>query len=281
MLRKLPAASCSSSSTLQSEYSSFSTPTLASQYICQFCSTQQRSGRNLVIQRSGQWIWSPWGNIKVYSIKFKQKINWRIFKNCRQRTWWYHGCLLLQQCLVGTDPQTLPPLASDHPPTFCLVTTLGTSHSALLGLRDQPTPVFEHNSLSPISHELLDSSELSHKGGGHCQLSRQRASVLLFGLLLLPQWRTSAGPRPGFLQISQGEVPEHPASLEDCKTSLLAMPPSKTCKSHSRMNGVKPWMLWKPPCSWRRTCTKPFGSACSGFHPADSHLWLPGEPLPG
>ena len=71
-------------------------------------------------------------------------------------------CLLLRQCLDGTDPETPLAPASDYPPTFFPVATSGVSHSAVRDHRDQP-PVF--NSLLPTNHELPDSSALFHRPG--------------------------------------------------------------------------------------------------------------------
>ena len=48
-------------------------------------------------------------------------------------------CLLLQQCLDGTDPGTPLAPASDHPPTFFPVATSGVSHPAVHDHQDQPT----------------------------------------------------------------------------------------------------------------------------------------------
>ena len=66
-------------------------------------------------------------------------------------------CLLLQQCLDGTDPETPLAPASDYPPTFFPVETSGVSNSAVRDRRDQPPFL---NSLLPTNHELPDSSEL-------------------------------------------------------------------------------------------------------------------------
>lgn len=90
-------------------------------------------------------------------------------------------CLLLRQCLDRTDAGT--PLASYCPPTFFPATSFGISHSAILGLPDQPTPRFELNSLFLINHELPSWSELFHPGGGLRQPPDQHAST---GLLHLP-----------------------------------------------------------------------------------------------
>ena len=76
-------------------------------------------------------------------------------------------CLLLQQCLDGTDPGTPLAPASDHPPTFFLVATFGVSHSAVRDHRDQPP--FFNSLLLPTNHELPDSSELFYRGGGRRQ----------------------------------------------------------------------------------------------------------------
>ncbi|TKC52108.1 hypothetical protein EI555_021294 [Monodon monoceros] len=46
------------------------------------------------------------------------------------------------------------------------VATFGISHTATLGHWNQPTPVFEVNSLLPINPELPDSSELVYQGRG-------------------------------------------------------------------------------------------------------------------
>ena len=71
-------------------------------------------------------------------------------------------CLLLQQCLDGTDPGTPLAPASDYPPTFFPVKTYRVSNSAVRDHRDQPPFL---NSLLPTNHELPDSSELFHRPG--------------------------------------------------------------------------------------------------------------------
>ena len=77
-------------------------------------------------------------------------------------------CLLLPRCLARTDPATPLPPASNHSPTFFPVAASGTSHSAILGLRDQLTPFSELRSLLPVNYELPNSSEFFPWGGGRC-----------------------------------------------------------------------------------------------------------------
>ena len=120
-------------------------------------------------------------------------------------------CLLLQQCLDGTDPGMPFAPASDHPPTLFPVTTFGVSHSSILGHRDQPTPFFELNSLLPINRELPDSSELFHRGVGRRQPPSQHASAGLLhlplsGLLFRPRRCGSGGRGPLFPRIGQREA---------------------------------------------------------------------------
>lgn len=91
-------------------------------------------------------------------------------------------CLLLQQCLDGTEPGTPLLPASDYPPTSFPIANFRT-FSAIPGLWDQPALCFELNSLLPNNHELSDPSELFHRSGGRYQLPGQPASA---GLLHLP-----------------------------------------------------------------------------------------------
>ena len=144
-------------------------------------------------------------------------------------------CLLLQQCLDGTDPGSPFPPASDHPPTFGVShssihpPTFGVSHSAILSHRDQPTPFFESNSLLPINHELPDSSELFHRGGGRRQPPGQHtcAGLLhlpLSGLLFRPRRCGSGGRGPLFPRIGRREAQEHRASLENAKPTRRPRP---------------------------------------------------------
>ena len=131
-------------------------------------------------------------------------------------------CLLLQQCLDGTDPGTPLAPASDHSPTFFPVPTFGVSHSAILGHQDQLTPFFELNSLLPITPELPDSSELFHQGGGRHQLPGQHASA---GLLHLPPLGASISTATSWLWRAWatfsanwwGRSARVPASLENAK----------------------------------------------------------------
>ena len=91
--------------------------------------------------------------------------------------------LFLPQCLDATDPGMPLPPASHHPPTLFPVAIFGISYSAILSHRDQLTPFFELNSLFPTNHELPDSSESSHRGGGCRPPPGQQVSA---GLLHLP-----------------------------------------------------------------------------------------------
>ena len=66
-----------------------------------------------------------------------------------------------------------------------------------------------------------------------------------------------------------------------CKNSGVAMPASRTCRSHLKMSGVKPRTLWKPPFSYRRTRTWPYWICMAWVLPAQNPPWWPpGEPLP-
>lgn len=51
-------------------------------------------------------------------------------------------CLLLQQCLEGTDPETSPLPASEHPPTYSPAATSATTFSAMPCFLDLPTAFF-------------------------------------------------------------------------------------------------------------------------------------------
>ena len=135
------------------------------------------------------------------------------------------------------------------------------------------------------NHELPDSSELFHGGGGHRQQPGQHAPAgplgLPFSELLLP-WRQSGSRWHGAL-FPRGEA-QGLRETQKCKTSAAAMPSSRTCRRHLQMSAVKPKRQWKPLFPRGRAWTgqfKPFGTAGPGFclcRPPP--LWLSGEPLP-
>lgn len=97
-------------------------------------------------------------------------------------------CLLLQQYLVGTDPGTPSPPASDHPPTFFKLRLWKQPLSYPQPPGPGHTGIFELSSLLPINQwtilvELPDLVELFHPSGGCCQSPGQQAPA---GLLHLP-----------------------------------------------------------------------------------------------
>ena len=65
-------------------------------------------------------------------------------------------CLLLQQCLEGTDPGMPLASGSDHSPSFFPVTTFGISHSAVHDYWDQP-PFFFFKVLTPYYRSTMSS----------------------------------------------------------------------------------------------------------------------------
>lgn len=152
------------------------------------------------------------------------------------------------------------PLLSLQLPFFP-VATFRISHSAILSPRGQPTPFFELNSLLLINHELPDPSELFHLGGGHRQPPYQHASSGLYTCLPLGFYFNSDNVAlEGMSHFFQKLAKENHRGME-CLLKMqnqrdgrmVAAPSSRMCRSHLKMNGVKPRMLWKLPFSWRRT----------------------------
>ena len=127
----------------------------------------------------------------------------------------------------------------------------GISCSAILSSHDQPAPLselsffffffffFELSFLLQINHELPDSSELFHPGGGCCQLPGQHATVGLLplplsGLLFHPQRCGSGGRGPLFPQTGGGEAPGCRSTSGKHEASAEVAPSLGMCRSVSR-----------------------------------------------
>lgn len=166
-------------------------------------------------------------------------------------------CFLLQQYLDGTDPRTPLPPASNHPPTFCPVTTFGTSHSTIPSLQDQLTPFFKFNSLLLINHELPDSSECLHQGGGpvhhsvnlHLHASCTYLSLGFYFHRTMWIWRAWASFSINWPRRSM----KAPSISLKFKIRAASVPSSKSCRSLPKMSRQKPRSLWKPPNLCKRT----------------------------
>ena len=144
-------------------------------------------------------------------------------------------CLLLQQCLEGTDPGMPLASGSDHSPSFFPVTTFGISHSAVQDHWDQPTPFFELNSLLLINHELPNSSELFHRGEATVNIHlRAFYTSLSLGFYFNHNDVTLEGMDHFLTQIGQGEVQGHGASLENTRPAQQLCPLSGHAKAISR-----------------------------------------------
>ena len=92
------------------------------------------------------------------------------------------------------------------------------------------TPFFELNFLLLINHELQDSSELFHWGGGSRQLPGQNGSVgllyiLVSGLVFQPGQCGSGGVGHFFHELAKETQRAQSVSWK-CKTSTVAMPSS-------------------------------------------------------
>ena len=85
------------------------------------------------------------------------------------------NCLLLQQGLDGTNLGT--PLLSNYAPPSFLITTFETSSASETSQHCFCFCFFYLDSSLPNNHELPNSKELIHQGGGCRQTPSQHASV--------------------------------------------------------------------------------------------------------
>ncbi|KAB1281964.1 Ferritin light chain 1 [Camelus dromedarius] len=134
-----------------------------------------------------------------------------------------HFLYATQAPMVSGQNRPRDPLApaSHHPPAFFPVATFRTSHSATLGLRDQPTPSFELSSLLRINCEPPDWSELPHQveAAFTCPVTLHlwAPSTYLSLGSYFPQDQVALEGVGHFPRISQGEARGPRASLEDAK----------------------------------------------------------------
>ncbi|TKC33563.1 hypothetical protein EI555_019662 [Monodon monoceros] len=104
---------------------------------------------------------------------------------------------------------------------------LGITHSALLALRDQPTPFSELSSLLPTKHEHPDSSQLLRQVEAAVTrlvtcICRSPTPTCLCASL--PTRRSSSrGRETSFRELAE-EKPDGPSSLEKAKAALWPRP---------------------------------------------------------
>ncbi|VCW67625.1 unnamed protein product [Gulo gulo] len=72
-------------------------------------------------------------------------------------------------------------------------------------------------------------------------------------------WTTSSAN----WQRRKNEDRQHPLKMQN---QPRAAPFSRTCRSCSKMNGIKPWISWNPHGPGEELEAGPLGSACPGFH---------------
>ena len=163
-------------------------------------------------------------------------------------------CLLLQQCLGGTDPGGPLPPSLRPPSIFFPVATFRTSPSVILGLWDQPALFFELNSLLPINQipsRWRPPSTWSPCMGWPPTPTSLWASISTTVTWLWRAWATFSA---NWLRRSR----RAPSLSWKWKPSAAAVPSSRMGRSRLKMSGIRPRTLWKLPFSWRRSWTRPF-----------------------
>lgn len=189
-------------------------------------------------------------------------------------------CLLLHQWLDQTHPETPLAPTSDHPPNFSAVAAIRISHSAVLHHWEQPTPVFELNSLLPImSFQFCQNYSTAVEATiNHLVKMHLRVLCTYFSLDFYFNLDNMALEGVGhfFCELTV----EKPSVSWNCKTSAVAMPSSLICRDISGWLG-KTQDTAEATLVVGRDLNQAFldlhglGSAC-----ADSHLRDFLEPLP-
>lgn len=134
--------------------------------------------------------------------------------------WWI--CLLLQECLEGTDPR-MPLLPSSNLPTTSFpIEIFGTIFSAILCLLDQPTPLFELIADQPWAPRFL---RITPVRWNCCKGPGQHASAYLLHLpfsgLLFPLQQCGSRELSHIFLESGKRSARVPESLKDAKPAWL------------------------------------------------------------
>ena len=150
--------------------------------------------------------------------------------------------------LGRSQPGLVPRVSACSPPTEELV-----HHSRTISAsKTSQHCFFELNSLLPSSHKLPNVSELFHQGEDHCQplvnLPLQASyACFCLGFYFHQQHVALEGVAHFFQELVKMKL-EGAGWLLKCKTSVLAEPSSRTCRSLPKMSGVQLRMPWELLC---------------------------------